>query len=379
MSVPKLDFTLEALLSFETESLRYFRSAYQPIKHNRKASPVIDLLPTLNCRRANLVPPHILVICTLLLAGCDGPQSALDPAGRGAQRIAEIFWWMTITGTVIWIAVIALALWAVGASAEADNQRRSNLLIVGCGAIFPTVALAALLVYGLAPIPTLLAPAPEGSLKIAVAGEQWWWRIRYEMPEGEGVVLANEIRLPVGEPVEFRLDSPDVIHSFWIPSLGGKMDMIPGRVTRIALTPTKTGVFRGACAEYCGTSHALMSFDVVVHEKQDFERWLAHQSAPARSPSAPEAARGQELFLANGCGACHTVRGTPANGVVGPDLTHVGGRLSIGAGTLPNEVDALVKWIARTEHTKPGVLMPQFGMLPEEDLQALAVYLKGLE
>jgi cytochrome c oxidase subunit II len=379
MSVPKLDFTLEALLSFETEPLCHFRSVYQPIKHNRKASPVIDLLPTLNCRRANLVPAHILVICTLLLAGCDGPQSALDPAGRGAQRIAEIFWWMTITGTVIWIAVIALALWAVGASAEADNQRRSNLLIVGCGAIFPTVALAALLVYGLAPIPTLLAPAPEGSLKIAVAGEQWWWRIRYEMPEGEGVVLANEIRLPVGEPVEFRLDSPDVIHSFWIPSLGGKIDMIPGRVTRLALTPTKTGVFRGACAEYCGTSHALMSFDVVVHEKQDFERWLAHQSAPARSPSAPEAARGQELFLANGCGACHTVRGTPANGVVGPDLTHVGGRLSIGAGTLPNEVDALVKWIARTEHTKPGVLMPQFGMLPEEDLQALAVYLKGLE
>ncbi len=379
MSVPKLDFTLEALLSFETEPLCHFLSVYQPIKHNRKASPVIDLLPTLNCRRANLVPAHILVICTLLLAGCDGPQSALDPAGRGAQRIAEIFWWMTITGTVIWIAVIALALWAVGASAEADNQRRSNLLIVGCGAIFPTVALAALLVYGLAPIPTLLAPAPEGSLKIAVAGEQWWWRVRYQVSPGEPVVLANEIRLPVGEPVEFQLESPDVIHSFWIPSLGGKIDMIPGRVTRLALTPTKTGVFRGACAEYCGTSHALMSFDVVVHEKQDFERWLAHQSAPARSPSAPEAARGQELFLANGCGACHTVRGTPANGVVGPDLTHVGGRLSIGAGTLPNEVDALVKWIARTEHTKPGVLMPHFGMLPEEDLQALAVYLKGLE
>ena len=320
----------------------------------------------------------ILLACISWLTGCTGPQSALDPAGLGAERIAEIFWWMTISGSIIWIAVIALAIWAVGAAPEAHNQRRSNLLIIGAGAVFPTIALAALLVYGLAPIPTLLAPAPEGSLKIAVAGEQWWWRIRYEMPEGEAVVLANEIRLPVGEPVEFQLESPDVIHSFWIPSLGGKIDMIPGRVTRLALTPTKTGVFRGACAEYCGTSHALMSFDVVVHEKEEFARWIAHQAAPALSPNAAPAARGEELFLANGCGACHTVRGTPANGVVGPDLTHVGSRLSIGAGTLPNEVDALVKWIARTEHTKPGVLMPQFGMLPEEDLQALSVYLKGL-
>ena len=286
---------------------------------------------------------------------------------------------MTAGGILIWIAVIALTIYAVRNPPEVHSQRRTSFLIIGGGAVIPTVVLTVLLVYGLAPIPRLLAPAPEGSLKVFVSGEQWWWRIRYEMPQGETVVLANEIRLPVDEPVEFRLDSPDVIHSFWIPSLGGKIDMIPGRVTRLALTPTKTGVFRGACAEYCGTSHALMSFDVVVHEKQDFARWIAHQAAPALSPSVALAARGEELFLANGCGACHTVHGTPANGIVGPDLTHVGGRLSIGAGTLPNDVDGFVKWIARTEHTKPEVLMPQFGMLPEEDLQALAVYLKGLK
>jgi len=216
-------------------------------------------------------------------------------------------------------------------------------------------------------------------MKVFVSGEQWWWRIRYEVPEGEAVVLANEIRLPVGEPVEFRLDSPDVIHSFWIPSLGGKMDMIPGRVTRLALTPTKTGVFRGACAEYCGTSHALMSFYVVVHEREDFSRWIERQRAPAFAPTAPLAAQGRELFLANGCGACHTIRGTPANGLVGPDLTHVGGRLSIGAGALPNNSDTLLRWIARTDHVKPDVLMPHFGMLPQEDLQALAFYLEGLK
>jgi cytochrome c oxidase subunit 2 len=314
----------------------------------------------------------------LWLAGCAGLQSTLDPAGREAERIAGIFWWMTIAGVVIWIAVIALAIWAIRTPPESHNQWRSSLLIIGGGAVVPTILLAVLLMYGLAPIPELLAPAPEGSLKINIAGEQWWWRVRYQVP-GEPVVLANEIHLPVGEPVEFHLESPDVIHSFWIPSLGGKIDMVPGRMTRLALTPIKTGVFRGACAEYCGTSHALMSFYVVVEDKEAFERWLAHQQTPAPPPSAPIAAQGQELFLANGCGACHTIRGTPANGLVGPDLTHVGGRLSLGAGILPSDVQSFIKWIARTEHAKPGVLMPDFGMLPQEELQALAAYLKGLQ
>jgi cytochrome c oxidase subunit II len=315
----------------------------------------------------------------LLLTGCSGPQSALDPAGRGAERIADLFWWMTAGSVLIWLAVIGLAFYAIRVRPEAHSRRQADLLIIGGGAIIPTVVLAGLLVYGLALMPDLLAPAPEGSLKIAVSGEQWWWRVRYLPPGGEAVELANEIRLPVGERVEFSLQSPDVIHSFWIPALGGKIDMIPGRVNRLTLEPTRTGVFRGACAEYCGTSHALMSFSVVVQEKEDFARWLEHQAAPAQPPAQPLAARGHELFLANGCGACHTVRGTPADGVLGPDLTHVGGRLSLGAGILPNDPDAFLRWITHTEGVKPGVLMPAFGMLPAEELQALAVYLEGLQ
>ena len=322
---------------------------------------------------------HILLACTLVLVGCDGPQSALEPAGRAAERIANLFWWMTAGAVFFWIAVIALAIWAVRTPPEAHNQRRASLLIIGAGAVVPTIVVAVLAIYGLAPIPVLLAPAPEGSLRITVSGEQWWWRVRYQTPGDEPVVLANEIRLPVGEPVEFHLESPDVIHSFWIPSLGGKIDMIPGRVTRLSLTPTKTGVFRGACAEYCGTSHAFMNFDVVVEEKAAFDRWLAQQRAPASIPIEPVAARGQEIFLAHGCGACHMIRGRPANGVVGPDLTHVGSRLSIGAGMLPNNSETLLRWIARTEEVKPGALMPSFGMLPEEDLKALAVYMEALK
>jgi cytochrome c oxidase subunit 2 len=244
--------------------------------------------------------------------------------------------------------------------------------------VVPTVLLTVLLVYGLAMIPPAVARAPEGSLTVAVTGEQWWWRVRYLKPDGSIVTLANEIRLPVGEPVQFRLDSDNVIHSFWIPSLAGKMDMIPGRVTWLTVRPTATGTFRGACAEYCGASHALMAFYVEVMERDGFTRWLDAQAAPAAAPASAAAQRGEALFDASGCGACHTIRGTGSRGVIGPDLTHVGSRLSVGAGILPTDPDALRRWIAATDRLKPGVHMPAFGMLPDPDLQALAAYVDGL-
>ena len=320
----------------------------------------------------------VACIAPLAIAGCEGEQSALAPAGRAAEKIATLFWYMAGGAAVIWLTVAALGVYAIRKRPDAE-VRGTALLIIGGGAVVPTIVLAALLMYGLAMLPELNAPAPEGSLRISVTGEQWWWRVFYEGPGGEPVELANEIRLPVDEPVEFRLDASDVIHSFWIPSLGGKIDMIPGRITRLALHPTETGTFRGVCAEYCGGSHALMAFPVRIHEKAEFAQWLESQSQPARTPDEPLAARGQALFLASGCGACHTIRGTDARGVIGPDLTHVGSRLSLGAGTLPNEPDDFVEWIARTKEVKPEVHMPAFGMLPREDLQALAAYLEGLE
>lgn len=317
----------------------------------------------------------------LWLTGCSGPQSALDPAGRGAERIADLFWWMGLGGLVIWFAVMALTFYAIRPRPAAHSNRVARFLLIGGGAIFPTIVLTGLLAYGLAMLPELIKPAPEGNLHIVVSGEQWWWRVRYLTPGGPGkdVELANEIRLPVGERVAFLLESPDVIHSLWIPALGGKIDMIPGRQNRLVLEPTRTGTFRGACAEYCGTSHALMSFVVVVLEKADFAAWLAHQQTPAPPPTQPLATHGQELFLAHGCGACHTVRGTPADGMVGPDLTHVGSRLSLGAGILPNEPDDFQRWIAHTDRVKPDVHMPAFGMLPPEEVRALAAYLDGLQ
>jgi cytochrome c oxidase subunit 2 len=289
---------------------------------------------------------------------------------------------MMVGAAVIWLVVVGIALYVMRLRPEPHGQRLAPWLIIGGGTVLPTITLAALLTYGLAMMPDLLAPPSGEHLKIAVSGEQWWWRVRYFAPAGEAgssVELANEVRLPVGMPVSFEVESPDVVHSFWIPSLGGKIDMIPGRTNRLTLEPTRTGVFRGVCAEYCGTSHALMAFDVVVLKPHEYTAWLQGQREPAPMPEHAEARRGQELFLANGCGACHTVRGTLADGTVGPDLTHIGSRMSLGAGTLPNDLESLVRWLSHTQTIKPGAHMPAFGMLPSEDLRALAIYLDGLK
>jgi cytochrome c oxidase subunit 2 len=318
-------------------------------------------------------------IGALVLTGCAGQQSALDPAGRGAQQIAGVFWWMVVGAAVIWLAFVALSVYSVHGAREPIQLKGTRLLIIGGGVIFPTVVLAVLLTYGLATLPEHLAAAPPGTLRIRVVGEQWWWRVQYLPKGGAPVELANEIHLPVGEPVELELESADVIHSFWVPALAGKVDMIPGRKTRLRLDPTRVGTFRGTCAEYCGASHAFMSFYVVVEAKDDFARWAREQSEPARTPAVPMARQGEELFIANGCGACHSVRGTTADGVLGPDLTHVGSRLSIAAGRLASEPDDFRRWIAHTSELKPSALMPPFGMLPAEDLQAIGAHLGQLK
>jgi cytochrome c oxidase subunit 2 len=284
---------------------------------------------------------------------------------------------MAVGATAVWLIVMGLGIYALVWPGKA-SPRTAAFYLIGGGTLFPTIVLAALLMVGLSLLPAQLAPAPPGSLRIDIVGYQWWWQVRYPQSGGD-IRLANEIHLPAGEPVEFHLTSEDVIHSFWIPSLGGKVDMIPGRQTRLTLYPTRTGRFRGACAEFCGASHALMSFDVVVQERADFADWLAEQSQPALEPKSTMTRRGQQVFLNNGCGACHTVRGTPANGEIGPDLTHVGGRLSLAAGILHNDPAGFRKWLEHPKSVKPGAHMPLFGMLPSDDLHALAVYLDSLQ
>ena len=272
------------------------------------------------------------------------------------------------------VAVVGLTMYCARGPRVPHARRFASLLIVGGGVFLPAVLLTALLAFGLPSLPRLVDAPRPGNLTIAVSGEQWWWRVRYLTP-GSYVDLANEIRLPVGERVEVWLTSDNVIHSFWIPAISGKIDMIPGRTTHLSLEPTRTGTFRGTCAEYCGTSHALMAFPVAVLEKNAFDAWLSAEARPAQEPATPLTRRGRELFLENGCSACHTIRGTPAAGVIGPDLTHVGGRMSLAAATLPNEMAQMTAWISDPERVKPDVHMPAFGVLGPAQLQAIAAYL----
>jgi cytochrome c oxidase subunit 2 len=333
-----------------------------------------------------LLPPEVGVptryTCALVVAlgmssACGGPQSALATAGRDAERIADLFNVMMIGGVIIWIAVVGVAIYTIRVG-ESHSQRAANLLILGGGVVAPTIVLGALIAYGMPLLPTVLTAGTDRDFSIHVTAKQWWWRIQYRAPDGS-IETANELRLPVGERIELQLMSPDVIHSFWVPSLAGKMDMIPGRVTRLALEPTRAGTFRGACAEYCGASHAFMAFSVVVMERDAFRQWLDGQRRPAQPPAGAMAQRGEALFMANGCAACHMIRGTPAAGAIGPDLTHVGSRGRIAADTLPNEAEALVRWIAQSDRIKPGVHMPAFRTLGAADLTAVAAYLGSLQ
>ena len=318
------------------------------------------------------------VVAALFLEACRGVQSALAPQGIEAERVAGLFWVMTIGAALILILVMFVtALASFGPESWRRWLGRDGIIVAG-GIVFPVTTLTALLGYGFV-LTSIGDSRPGGeSIKIAVVGERWWWRVIYRDSAGRRIESANELRIPVGRPVEIELTSADVIHSFWAPKLAGKLDMIPGRKNVLTLMAKEAGVSRGQCAEYCGGAHALMAFYVVALPQPEFERWLAHEAEPANAPTTPQALAGMTLFAASGCGACHSVRGTPAAGAIGPDLTHVGGRLSLAAATLPNDEAAFARWIKDNQHIKPGNLMPPYGIFSDSELAAVSNYLASL-
>jgi cytochrome c oxidase subunit 2 len=310
--------------------------------------------------------------------GCHGVQAVLAPAGPHAERLADLAWLVFAGGTLIFVAVlVAIALAARGPDA-ARAVLGSSRTIVAAGVAFPVVTLTALLIHGLRIENRIFTGAGE-ALPIEVIGQQWWWRVRYLDERGRRAFeTANEIRIPVGRPIELRLTSADVIHSFWVPNLAGKLDMVPGRENRLRLQADRPGVFRGQCAEYCGGAHALMAMHVVAEEPAAFDAWVARQREPAPEPASEAARRGRELFLAHGCGLCHHVQGTGAAGRFGPDLSTVGSRLHLVSGMLPNHRGALQGWIASAQQIKPDNLMPSYHTIPGTDLQALGAWLESL-
>ncbi len=289
---------------------------------------------------------------------------------------------MLVAAVAIWLAVMALAWRAARAGSTDPSAGWGNRLVIYAGFVGPAIALAALIAYAL-PLTHDLR-AGNGSLSVDVEGRQYWWRVTYRLPgdsreTARSVETANTLVLPVDERADLTLTSPDVIHSFWVPALAGKMDLIPGHTNKLSLEPTRTGQFRGQCAELCGTSHAYMAFDVTVLSAADFKDWLQQQAAPAREPESDAAKTGRRLFFAAGCNACHSVRGTRAEGRVGPDLTHYGSRRTLAAGMLRNTPENTAHWIRDPDGIKPGVPMPAFDHLDGTQIDAIALYLSSLE
>ncbi len=313
------------------------------------------------------------------------PPPVLDPAGPYASSVTMLAWALFAIGLAVTAIVVAALYVAIKGPPRLKAKLGGERAIWVAGVAFPVVVLTALLVWGLSLTARLNPPIDGRELRIRVTGELFWFRVDYL--DGQRRVAmrdANEVHIPVGRPVVFELTSADVIHSFWVPNLSGKKDMIPGRVNLLRVEARKAGQYGGVCAEFCGRSHALMGLVVVAHDPASWQRWLAGRAKPpVRTAAAPAssntASRGQALFMSSGCAACHAVAGTPANGLAGPDLTHVGSRQTLGAGIMPNNRGTMIGWIGDAQSIKPGNRMPSYDMLPGEDTAAIATWLETLK
>jgi cytochrome c oxidase subunit II len=328
-------------------------------------------------------------LLTVLLGGCTRGPSALAPKGIAAERIADLFWLFTIVSTIVWVLVVvglAIALLRRRSPAERAGpldqmeERRERItrrvveVLVAVTAVILVVLTAASYFTG----KSLANLIQEEPLTIQVTGWQWWWDVTYENAEASRVLTtANEIHIPANKAVMLKLAAGDVIHSFWVPELAGKEDLIPGRENYLRIVATKPGVYRGQCAEFCGLQHAHMGLRVIVDPPDQFTAWYDAQLKPANQPATEEARRGRDAFLSRPCVMCHAVRGTTAASRAGPDLTHVASRLYLAAETLPNTRGSLGAWIADPQGVKPGAKMPLTDLSADE-LNAIIAYLEVL-
>lgn len=347
--------------------------------------------------------PRISMVWTMSNASSDifdawwgWPPPVLDPAGPFADSVVVLAWALIGMGVVV-TAIVVIVLYVAIKGPDAWKAKLGGERAVWVGGIlFPGVVLTALLIWGLTLTASLTEAVPEDAMRVRVTGYMWWFDVEYLDEQGNVVLRdANELHLPVGEPVVVELASEDVIHSFWVPNLSGKEDMIPGRTNELVIQADRAGRFGGVCAEYCGGPHALMGFVAVAHDRASWNAWLdrrttgrpaaADQDVPGELPALtladvqsepPAGLNGRQLFMDSGCAACHRVAGTEANGLVGPDLTRVGSRLTLGAGILPNNRGTMIGWIGDSQSIKPGNRMPSYDMLSAQELEAIANWLE---
>ena len=313
-----------------------------------------------------------------MLAG-DG---SLDPQGPVAETMAGLWWLMLGLGVVVYAVFAFLLVRGLFRRRDATDSppggpapKRFDWWVLGGGVVMPVVVLTVVLggtVWALREVPS---SAPQGALVVEIVGHQWWWEVRY--PE-EGITTANELHIPVGRPVAVELTSADVIHSFWVPALAGKLDALPDGTNTLVLEADEPGEHRSMCAEFCGLQHAEMGLIVVAEPTEQFASWVVNQQEQAEGPADEAGRRGEDVFVGTDCASCHTVRGTSADGTEGPDLTHVASRPTIGAGAAPNAPEDLTAWVTDPHTIKDGVLMPAAD-LDDEELEAVVAYLESLE
>ena len=333
---------------------------------------------------------HCILLATLWWGPLKGFQSALNPAGPDADREARL--WLAI----LWVCIVVfVVVWAVLSVAIARRRgknaqpappildteavdRRATPIVTGA-IVLSVIALFAILVVSVrAERDDTRSEESKNPVTIEVIGHQWWWEVRYPNADpSQTIVTANEIHVPIGVPILINTASRDVIHSFWAPNVKGKRDLIPGYTTAFWFRVDHPGIYRGQCAEFCGLQHAKMGFYLVAEPLDKFQQWQQQQIKPALDPQNSDQQQGQQVFLQNDCVMCHTIRGTIAGSRVGPDLTHIASRLSIGAATLPNNIGNLAGWIEDSQHIKPGNRMPP-NPLSGDDLNALLAYLTSL-
>jgi cytochrome c oxidase subunit II len=322
-----------------------------------------------------------------LAAGCGSvdrfPQTSLDPRSDFAEMIDGLWNLTLVLGVGVAVIVFAILAYILVRFRHVPGspppaQVHGNTRLELAWTLIPAVLIAIIAVPTVRVIFATQAQAPANAIPIDVYGWQWWWEFRYPLANGDTVVTANEIHVPVGQPIELRMTSRDVIHSFWVPQMGGKRDVIPNRLNRIVFTPYEPGVYLGVCAEFCGESHALMRMRLIAHPPEQFERWLANEARPAVEPVDSAIVLGQQLVTAGACAGCHIVRGTNAQFArTGPDLTHIARRSTIAAGILENNAENMAAWLRDPQAIKPGALMPNLGY-SEQEIRYMVAYLQTL-
>ena len=327
---------------------------------------------------ALLVPA---IAAAVSLAACSGASpSTLKPHGPGAARIAGLWWFMFAVSAFVVALIGALLLFSIlprrrrkGDDPDTTPAWATRMVVVG-GVVFPVIVLSILWVLTLRDMDALSQPATPARLEIHVTGYQWWWKVAYPR---QGFVTANDIHVPTGQPVRVVLTTFDVNHSFWVPQLTGKTDLIAGKPNTTWIEADNPGVYRGQCAEFCGLQHAHMALVVVAEEPEKFAEWKKRESLGAPTPQTPEQVRGQQVFLGAPCANCHNITGIDASATLGPDLTHVRSRPTLAAGMLLNTRGNLAGWISNAPAIKPGAQMPP-NQLAAGELQDLLAYLDTL-